>query len=93
MGCRTFTNTPTSSHQFYEFFIKAPRFNMVIARLTDNTFVLAVLPAGELECNCARLNIEKASSDFLKLDGRKGTDRSDSSGEGEVAGSGLSMRR
>ena len=82
---------PTSSHQFLEFTIKSPRFNMVIAKLTENTFVLAVLPAGEAEINCARLNIEKASSDFLKLDGRKGTDRSDSSGDGELATTGLSM--
>ena len=66
---------------------------MVIAKLTDNTVVLAVLPAGETEINCARLNIERASSDFCKLDGRKGTDRSDSSGDGELAMSGLSMRR
>ena len=73
-----------SSHQFHDLFIKTPRYNFVIAKLTDNTFVLAVLPPGEAQMNCARLNIAKARSDFFKLDGRRGTDRSDSSGEGDM---------
>jgi len=63
-----FTQSSTSSHQFDEFFIKTPRFNLIIARLTNNTFVLAVLPPGEAELNCTRINIATARDEFIGFD-------------------------
>ena len=64
----SFTSSSTSSHQFSEFFIKTPRFNLIITRLTNNTYVLVVLPPGEAEMNCTRINIATARDDFKKLD-------------------------
>jgi hypothetical protein len=63
-----FTSSSTSSHQFNEFFIKTPRFNLIIAKLTHNTFVLAVLPPGEAELNCTRINIATARDAFVGFD-------------------------
>lgn len=78
-----FTSSSTSSHQFDEFFIKTPRFNLIIARLTSNTFVLAVLPPGEAELNCTRINIATARDEFTGFDpsDRRGS-RTDLSMEG-----------
>ncbi|MCJ1409417.1 GTP-binding protein gtr1 [Ptychographa xylographoides] len=64
----TFTSSSTSSHQFHEFFIQTPRFNLIIDKLTNNTFVLAVLPPGDAELNCTRINIATAREEFTKLD-------------------------
>ena len=69
MKNRTFTNTSTSSHQFGEFYIKTTRFNLVIALLTTNTYALVVLPPGEAEMQCTRLNLFDARAQFAKLDG------------------------
>jgi Ras-related GTP-binding protein A/B len=63
-----FTSSSTSSHQFDEFFIKAPRFNLIITKLTNNTFVLAVLPPGDAELNCTRINIATARQEFRGFD-------------------------
>jgi len=66
---RSFTSTPPSSHQFLEFTIKTPRFNLIIARLTTNTYVLIVLPPGTAEMECSRLNVLAAKDEFALLDG------------------------
>ena len=66
---RNFSNSSTSSHQFIEFTIKTPRFNLIIARLTTNTYVLIVLPPGEAELECTRLNVLSAKDEFSQLDG------------------------
>ena len=66
---RSFSNTNASSHQFVEFTIKTPRFNLIIARLTTNTYVLVVFPPGEAELECTRLNVLSAKDEFSQLDG------------------------
>ena len=66
---RTYTNESTSSHQFLELYIKTPRFNLIITLLTNNTYALVVLPPGEVEMHCARLNLFDAREQFSKLDG------------------------
>ena len=53
----TYTNHPTVSHPFNEFTIAAPRFNLVLSRLTNNTYVLVVLPPGEVDMVATRHNI------------------------------------
>ena len=60
----------SQSHQatFREFYIKTPRFNLVFSRLSNNTFVMAVLPPGESELNCARINIANARHHFFGPD-------------------------
>ena len=40
--------------------IKAPRFNLCLSRLTGNTYVLVVLPPGEVDINCVRVNVSYA---------------------------------
>ncbi|MCJ1335814.1 GTP-binding protein gtr1 [Bachmanniomyces sp. S44760] len=73
----TFTSTNTSSHQFEEFFIKTPRFNLVMTRFTNNTYVLVVLPPGEAELNCTRINIATAREDFRTMDMLSDAERDD----------------
>ncbi|MCJ1475853.1 GTP-binding protein gtr1 [Lambiella insularis] len=63
-----FTTSSTSSHQFHDFHIQTTRFNLIIDKLTNNTFVLAVLPPGDAELNCTRINIATAREEFTKLD-------------------------
>ncbi|MCJ1438975.1 GTP-binding protein gtr1 [Xylographa pallens] len=63
-----FTSSSTSSHQFHDFHIQTPRFNVIIDKFTNNTFVLAVLPPGDAELNCTRINIATARDEFMKLD-------------------------
>ena len=41
---------------------------MIIDKFTNNTFVLAVLPPGDAELNCTRINIATARDEFMKLD-------------------------
>ena len=65
---RTFTSSASSGSQFHEFFIQTPRFNLIIAKLTNNTYVLATLPPGESELNCTRVNIGTARDEFIRLD-------------------------
>ena len=67
-SCRTFTDSSTS-HQFGEFFIKTTRFNLIISRLTTNTYALIVIPPGETELQCTRLNLLDAKEQFAQLDG------------------------
>ena len=67
-SCSTFTNSSTS-HQFGEFFIKTTRFNLIISRLTTNTYALIVIPPGESELQCTRLNLLDAKGQFAQLDG------------------------
>ena len=66
---RSFSNSNSSSHQFIEFTIKTPRFNLIVARLTTNTYVLVVFPPGEAELECTRLNVLSAKDEFSQLDG------------------------
>lgn len=70
---RNYTSSTSSSHPFSEFNIKAPRFNLVLARLTGNTYVLVVLPPGEADINCTRANIAMARDEFSALDGLGGS--------------------
>ncbi|CAO1606093.1 GTP-binding protein gtr1 [Xanthoria calcicola] len=57
-----------SSHQFDSFTIKTGIFNLIINRLTYNTYVLVVLPPGEAELQCARLNILSAKDEFARIE-------------------------
>ena len=66
--CRNYTNNPTTSHPFTEFALKAPRFNLILSRLTNNTYVLLVVPPGDTDIECARLNIMMARERFVRLD-------------------------
>ena len=63
-----FTSSSSSGNQFSEFYIRTPRFNLLIARLTNNTFVLAVLPSGEAALNCTRINVATAREEFAGFD-------------------------
>ena len=65
-----FTDPESQSNQFTfgEYFIKTPRFNLILARLSNNTFVMAILPPGEAELNCARINIANARHQFFGFD-------------------------
>ena len=57
-----------SSHQFDSFTIKTLNFNLIINRLTYNTYVLVVFPPGEAELQCARLNILSAKDEFAQIE-------------------------
>ncbi|CAF9916825.1 MAG: GTP-binding protein gtr1 [Heterodermia speciosa] len=65
----TFTGSSTSSHQFGELYIKTTRFNLIVAMLTTNTYALIVLPPGEVELQCTRLNLFIARDQFVQLAG------------------------
>lgn len=65
---RNFTSSSSSSHQFHEFSIKTLRFNIIIDKLTNNTFVMAVLPPGDAELNGTRVNIAKARDEFTRTE-------------------------
>ncbi|KAL8727043.1 MAG: hypothetical protein Q9181_005849 [Wetmoreana brouardii] len=57
-----------SSHQFDCFTIKTRIFNLIINRLTYNTYVLIVFPPGEAELQCAKLNILSAKDEFARIE-------------------------
>jgi hypothetical protein len=76
---RTFTGVLPSSHQFGEFVIKTPRFNLILARFTANTYVLIVNPPGESEIQCTRLNVLAARDEFSQLEGAPERGRDESS--------------
>ncbi|KAI4250029.1 MAG: hypothetical protein LQ352_005432 [Teloschistes flavicans] len=57
-----------SSHQFDSFVIKTRVFNLIINRLTYNTYVLIVFPPGEAELQCARLNTMAAKDEFARIE-------------------------
>lgn len=61
-----YPSTSTSAPPFAEFQIKAPRFNLVLTRLTVNTYVLVVLPPGEVDMSGVRLNVCKAKEVLAK---------------------------
>ncbi|KAL8996363.1 MAG: hypothetical protein Q9188_006584 [Gyalolechia gomerana] len=63
----TYTES-NSSHQFDCFTIKTRIFNLIIHRLTYNTYVLVVLPPGEAELQCAKLNILMAKDEFARIE-------------------------
>lgn len=65
-----FTSALPSVHHFAEYVIKTPRFNLILARFTANTYVLVVIPPGEAELQCTRLNILAASEEFAQIDQR-----------------------
>ena len=48
--------------------IKTPRFNLILARFTANTYVLVVLPPGESEIECTRLNVLAARDEFSQIE-------------------------
>lgn len=48
--------------------IKTPRFNLILARFTVNTYVLVVLPPGESEIECTRLNVLTARDEFSQIE-------------------------
>ena len=71
---RSYTES-NSSHQFDSFTIKTRIFNLIINRLTYNTYVLLVLPPGEAELQCAKLNILRARDEFARIESvAEGTD-------------------
>ena len=57
-----------ASHPFGEFTISCPRFNLVLSRLTPNTYVLVVLPPGELDLVNTRLNVMGVRDGLTELD-------------------------
>ncbi|KAG8529721.1 uncharacterized protein KY384_005202 [Bacidia gigantensis] len=57
-----------SSHPFGEFTISCPRFNLVLSRLTNNTYVLVVLPPGETDLVNTRLNIMGVRDGLVELE-------------------------
>lgn len=65
-----FTSALPSVHHFAEYVIKTPRFNLILAKFTANTYVLVVIPPGEAELQCTRLNILAASEEFAQIDQR-----------------------
>lgn len=67
-GSRKYNDQPTASHPFAEIVIKAPRFNLVLSRLTPNTYVLVVLSPGEIQMECTRVNIASARERFADTD-------------------------
>lgn len=58
-----------ASHPFGEFTISCPRFNLLIGRLTTNTYVLVVLPPGECDLVNARLNVLGVRDGLAELEG------------------------
>ncbi|MDI1485683.1 MAG: GTP-binding protein gtr1 [Ramalina farinacea] len=57
-----------ASHPFGEFTISCPRFNLVLSRLTPNTYVLVVLPPGGMDLVNTRLNIMGVRDGLAALD-------------------------
>ncbi|KAL9613046.1 MAG: hypothetical protein Q9167_002392 [Letrouitia subvulpina] len=53
---------------FEEFAIKTRLFNLIIEKLTHNTYVLLVFPPGEVELECTRLNVLAAREDFSRME-------------------------
>ena len=53
--------------QFGTFTIKTGLLNVLINRLTFNTYVLIVFPPGEAEMECAHLNVVTAQAVFARL--------------------------
>ena len=49
--------------------VKVPRFSLMLARLTLNTFIAIIVPPGECTFNTMKLNVVKSQSVFEKLDG------------------------
>lgn len=45
-----------------------PRFSLFITAMTDNTYLLVVLPPGEAKYTAAQYNVTLAMKDFAKLD-------------------------
>ena len=74
----TYTSHPASSSSsppFDEFLIKAPQFNLHLDRLTSNTYVLVVLPPGEVEMGGVRMNVVTARDLLAPVDDRGRIDR------------------
>ena len=65
-----------------KFCISAPKFALIIEELTKNTYVMVVLPPGEAEVNCARLNIGIARERFTSMDILSGREHEDGQGVG-----------
>lgn len=65
---RNFTGALPSAQQFAEYVIKTPRFNLILARFTINTYVLVVVPPGEAELQCTRFNILAAREEFSQIE-------------------------
>ncbi|KAI9725010.1 MAG: hypothetical protein M1812_000286 [Candelaria pacifica] len=63
-----YTELPSASSQFSAFELKMPRFSLFITALTDNTYLLVVLPPGDSKYNVAQYNVTLAMEDFAKLD-------------------------
>ncbi|KAI9732009.1 MAG: GTP-binding protein gtr1 [Cirrosporium novae-zelandiae] len=51
-----------------EMTIKTPKFNLILAQLTKNTFIMVVLEPGEALVNVAMLNVLGLREEFLKMD-------------------------
>lgn len=58
--------------------IKTPRFNLILARFTVNTYVLVVLPPGESEIECTRLNVLAARDEFSQIESNPDRGREES---------------
>ena len=49
--------------------VKVPRFSLMLARLTINTFIAIIVPPGECTFNTMKLNVIKSQPVFERLDG------------------------
>ncbi|MCJ1463683.1 GTP-binding protein gtr1 [Pseudocyphellaria aurata] len=64
-----FSGALAEAPQFAEHVIKTPRFSLILALFTPNTYVLVVIPPGEAELQCTRINLLAARDEFKELDG------------------------
>ena len=58
------SRTTPASASFMLYKVQSPHFNCFMARFTDNTFILVVIPPGEAAFNCAVLNTMMARDAF-----------------------------
>ena len=70
-----YTGDSTGPDVFENFAIKAPNFSLIIESFTRNTCVMVVLPPGEAELNCAKINIKVASERLATMIKSRGQGR------------------
>ena len=58
------SRTTPASASFMLYKVQSPLFNCFMARFTDNTFILVIIPPGEAAFNCAVLNTMMARDAF-----------------------------
>jgi Ras-related GTP-binding protein A/B len=66
------THTTAASAGFVMSKIQTLSFNCFLARFTENTYIMVVLPPGEAEFNCGVLNTMMAKESFQRGTGVEG---------------------